>query len=281
VNVFGFFEKTDLTGADFLRVKNSGTHRICFTETHKNALTTYKGKFPFKFAVPFDNGIKQVFDLSTGLNLYRSAGGIAGWWVGLENEIQKEVVRNWILSQGTRVYMRDLLDISVCLSLNMSSDRKHTEIGELENRAKYNKDRVAIDQLANYMSKMICACPVLSRSDAIAPIPPRQNKDFDLPTEIAKILAPQIGKPLIHAGVWNGSKGQLKAVPFQDKWNTLEGVGFTPSPAAKITKSLILIDDLYQSGSTLNFIGAKIKNANNGEVMGMCAVKSMRDTDNN
>lgn len=281
VNIAELFEFKELTGADFRRIKNAGTNRICFTEANKNALAIYGGRFPYRFSIPFDKGIRQVFALTTGLKLFQSTSGIEGYWVGLENEAEKEVVQNWISAQGTKVYLLDLLDLSVCCSLNMTSNKKHTDIGELERKAKYNGDRAAIEELANRMSTMIGICPVLSKGAVVTAIPPRQGKGFDLPTELARLIASKVAKPLIVAGTWSSNKGQLKEIPFEEKWDTLDRVGFVPTAEAAQAKKVILIDDLYQSGSTLNFIGAKLKNANKGEVMGVCAVKSMRDTDNN
>ena len=279
MNLSSFFEQKDLTGEDFLRLKHlEGAHRICFVDTHKNALRVYRGKYKYSFSLPFANGIKRVFEAATSFSLYPSKN--SGIWTGLEDDAQKREVENWIHTQGTRVYLRDLLDLSMCLSMNMSDGGHRTEVGNLEHAAKYDRNAGCIDTLAKLMGETITSCPVLSTCDAIAAVPPRTGKDFDLPTELVFRISSFVNKPLVTAGSWNGAKSQLKKLAFEGKWEELEKVGFTPSEEAARSSRLLLIDDLYQSGSTLNFIGAKIKNVTRMEVMGLCAVKSMRDTDN-
>lgn len=45
--------------------------------------------------------------------------------------------------------------------------------------------------------------------------------------------------------------------------------------------SVILIDDKYQSGTTINFVASILRGAGAGAIYGLCIVKTARDTDNN
>ena len=70
----------------------------------------------------------------------------------------------------------------------------------------------------------------------------------------------------------------LQALPLDEKLKALCG-------AIEITgdvegKSIILIDDLYQSGSTMWTVAKLLKKRGARRVLGMGCVKSRRDTDN-
>lgn len=55
--------------------------------------------------------------------------------------------------------------------------------------------------------------------------------------------------------------------------------GLTAGPSV-IGKRVILFDDKYQSGMTLQFVASKLLEAGATDVYGLCAVKTWRDTDN-
>jgi len=52
------------------------------------------------------------------------------------------------------------------------------------------------------------------------------------------------------------------------------GAGITDRPA------VIVIDDKYQSGISIQFVASVLRAAGAGEIFGFCAVKTLRDTDN-
>jgi predicted amidophosphoribosyltransferase len=48
----------------------------------------------------------------------------------------------------------------------------------------------------------------------------------------------------------------------------------------KKAPSVILIDDKYQSGMTIQFVASRLYDAGTAKVYGLCAVKTLRDMDN-
>ena len=274
------FGRKSLTKKEFVALKaDEWPHRICYADTHKGALKPYRGKYAFKFSLPFYKGAAVVFEADTGIQLYPDRANNIGCWTGLHAEQQK-LVADWMAAQGTRVYMRDLLNVSLCLGGNMDEDFKHTELGELERRAKYDRDPLAIEELGNRVVRTLTSSSVFKRLKVVSVIPPRQGKEFDLPTEIATYVGRTVGIPFVPCGSWTKEKGQPKQATADQKWDLLEDAGFRPNEAISEKEKILLIDDLYQSGATLNFVASKLMNELNADVTGLCIVKSRRDTDN-
>ncbi|MBF0334071.1 MAG: nickel-dependent hydrogenase large subunit, partial [Alphaproteobacteria bacterium] len=59
-----------------------------------------------------------------------------------------------------------------------------------------------------------------------------------------------------------------------------EAAGLTMVPSLTGAPAVILIDDKYQSGVTLQYVASRLYQAGARRVYGLCAVKTMRDTDN-
>ena len=112
------------------------------------------------------------------------------------------------------------------------------------------------------------------------PIPPNPSKTFHLPLKLVRELAERTGK---RDGTTMIRKvretPKLQDLPLDEKLKALRG-------AIEITgdvegKSIILIDDLYQSNSTTMWTVAKLlKKKVARRVLGLACVKSWRDTDN-
>ena len=67
---------------------------------------------------------------------------------------------------------------------------------------------------------------------------------------------------------------------MQQKWDLLEQTGLCVRGDSLIGKKVILLDDMYQSGTTLNYIGRKILQAGARAVYGLTLVKSLSNADN-
>lgn len=101
---------------------------------------------------------------------------------------------------------------------------------------------------------------------------------------MTKLVSEKVGKQDVTGGfVFNGHKSSVKAANFDEKWNVWEDaqVSFQNSSAFNVNdKTIILIDDKYQSGITIQYIAMKLQQAGADEVYGLSFVKTLRDTDN-
>lgn len=187
-------------------------------------------------------------------------------------------------SENIEPYFEDELDVCYALDYNLSEDFithevGYTTCGSLEHKAKENQDVDARGQLVDILANLCEIHPMYRKARTIMPIPPNPSKTFHLSLELVRELAERTGK---RDGTTMIRKvretPKLQDLPLDEKLKALRG-------AIEITgdvegKSIILIDDLYQSGSTMWTVAKLLKKKGARRVLGLACVKSWRDTDN-
>ncbi len=155
----------------------------------------------------------------------------------------------------------------------------YTTCGGLEHKAKESQDAEARAQLVEILGNFCEIHPIYRKARTVMPIPPNPSKTFHLPVELAKELAEKTEKRDGTAMIRKVKETpKLQNLPLDKKLRALRG-------AIEITgdvkgKSIILIDDLYQSGSTMWTVAKLLKMKGAKRVLGLACVKSWRDTDN-
>lgn len=118
--------------------------------------------------------------------------------------------------------------------------------------------------------------PGLRRADAVLGVPANPPKD---PHNLPELLADRLGTSL---GIASG-RGilikeqptvELKNLPDPDKLAALDGKYRVARDLR--SKSIILVDDLVYSGTTLSFLGQLLKDYGAGRVIGLAATKTRR-----
>lgn len=228
------------------------------------------------------NSSIKIFEAQTGLEL-EFESNYQGYWRYV-NEEETAKIRDWMKSQGTLVFLRDCLSLSVALSNNFDKSGERTPIGQLQNEGKWKEDENSIRQLANMVEQQIRNLPYYKDGDLICSVPSPSDKGFDFPGKVASLVGEKVGKQNITGGfVFGGPKPSLKDVPFDKKWQVWEDaqVSFRSGDEFNIKdKTIILIDDLYQSGITIQYIAMKLQQAGAREVYGLSFVKTRGDKDN-
>lgn len=255
--------------------------RIHFRTSHANALKRNEGAaWVGSFSVPFSDTIDPLFREGTGLHLTPSKN-YSGSWVSIKNESDFAKIENWTANQGTRVFLRDSLALSIAIDFNFLEESQYTVVGELEMRAKKLADKNALIDLQTRCFEAIKELPFYSEADFIAAVPPRPGKGYDLPTCLARGVAETTGAyDLTSLFGWVGDKGSLKDEAVSDKWDRLEKAGLQLGDIKLEGKPVVLIDDLYQSGTTMQYVAMKLREAGAGPIFGLAVVKSWRDSDN-
>lgn len=181
-------------------------------------------------------------------------------------------------------YFEDELDHCFALNYNLVEDREigetgYTKYGRLEHEAKENRNKEALTELAEAFANLCENHPVYRRAGIVMPIPPNPSKTFHLPVELAKELAEKTGKRDGTALIKKVKETRrLQGLSFQEKPKELKGAIEIIGDVER--KSIILIDDLYQSGFTMWSIAKLLKKEGARRVLGLACVKSWRDTDN-
>ncbi len=235
------------------------------------------------FSVAIESA-KKVFEEQTGLDLKESQE-YENYWRYL-NQKEIKTVEKWEAKQGNLIYLRGCLSLSVALDTNFTdnSSRKRTKTGDLVDDGKHKMDQNSINELADTVSQVIQDLPYFQDADLICSVPASPAKDFDLPSSVTSLVSTKTAKQDVTGGfVFTGQKSFVKDSKFDEKWNNWEDakVTFHNSHAFNVNnKTVILIDDIYQSGMTIQYIAMKLQQAGAKEVYGCSFVKTLRDTDN-
>jgi len=254
--------------------------RRCFAD--HSGIQMAKKNGSKSFSVKFEETILPIYEAMTGCRLHHSPQ-YSNYWHSIDDDDDLVMIQRWESSQGSRVFLRDCLSLSVALGINFpdNNSHNHTELGELEHRAKQHRDKDAIKELAMRAIATINELPFYKDADFVAAVPPRPDKEFDLPTWIAKLVAVATKKPDITPYFkFGNTKGSVKEVALDKKWAAWEGSELTLDGVDLKDRKVILIDDKYQSGTTLQFVAMTLQKHGASEVYGLSLVKTLRDTDN-
>lgn len=162
---------------------------------------------------------------------------------------------------------------------------RYTEMRELVHGAKPYKRAVTAAHreqaavLAKAYAAFITQHPSYSRASVVTAVPGRAEKLFDLPAELAGKIAALCGK--IDGRQVVQKVRQTRPIKDckteQEKIDNVRNA-FAVTPGTHLAnKDVILIDDIYQSGFTLNEVGRVLFEAGAGSVFGLVATKTGRD----
>jgi hypothetical protein len=259
--------------------------RIAFAYTHSDQpkRTDREGvSYVGSFSVPFLESVGTIFTVDTGLRLFPSKVS-GGFWHSIRSEQDFEKIEKWVKSQGTRIFLRDCLDISIALDQNLTDNvsGQYTVLGKLESAAKNEPDEDTLSALMGHYCTAITNLPGYRDAKYIAAVPPRPDKLYDLPFTLAQRIANRLGLENLTLNFnFQNTKGTVKALSVSEKWGAWEQSGLTLARKLDGNPSVILIDDKYQSGITIQFVASRLRAAGAGQIFGLCAVKTLRDTDN-
>lgn len=219
------------------------------------------------------------------------AKGLRATYLRGTSDTELEAVRTFIDDLRPLVVLSDLTDASVALAIRAATTGAGppnlTELGRLIQVAKpYGKvaseeNRIAATKLARRLCQFVASMPIYESVDGVVAVPPSDPESaFSLPRGFAFALARSMGKAnLSEAVVKAKATPQLKNLAKGDKVEAL--IGSVTVDAAKIMgKTILVVDDLYQSGLTLNYIAEELRVAGAKVVFGLAAVKTLSNNDN-
>ena len=195
-----------------------------------------------------------------------------------EREFQRMAA--WIETNQDIVFIRSLLDSCIALAEHQVEPGCRSAIGELERSAKFDGNEASESQLIEAMIEAYRRLHADLEIDAICSVPPSKAGQTSLPNRIAARMASEFALEDLTCKLgWASAKPSVKETPVGEKWNVLEAVGLTVSGAFK-GRNVLIIDDMYQSGSTIHFVASKLRDAGCGDIHCFAVVKALGDTDN-
>lgn len=155
-------------------------------------------------------------------------------------------------------------------------DTTRSALGELLYQLKYNNQMQAASAIATAMAEFFTDKPiVLSRVELVVPVPPSSRRPVQPVTEIASQLAARLHKPWSATAVRKTRETPpLKHMAdLEHRREALDGA-FEVDPAQVNGKSVLLVDDLYRSGSTANAVTLSLIAAGAARVYFLAATRT-------
>lgn len=252
------------------------TKRIHFASTHATALK--RKDEPNKTGIlklPFSDSIGAIIEKTLGdeVKLFSSQYDDGVYRI-IKSEEEYQSLEKFIKEHQNLVFLRDNLDL--CLALDMNFDEEsHTEIGEWEFRAKYKNDADAEEKLVQACKEWLKKLPYFKDVDYICAIPNSQ-KDMQLPQRIVSRMDEFSFQNISDQIYWEDKKQSLKdATDTNEKLEILEEAKLKIDDNLNLNnKTVLLFDDLYMSGATMQYVAMKLKEAGASRVLGITIVKS-------
>jgi competence protein ComFC len=129
-------------------------------------------------------------------------------------------------------------------------DNTRSEMGELVYQLKYKQDQTKVDEIV----RLLDSIKGIEGFDLIVPIPPTNKNRPIKPVEvIAAALGKKRGVPVVLDALTNSGNEELKSVTDPVARNELlaEAIKLRGRKDQFKEKKILLVDDLYRSGSTL------------------------------
>ncbi len=137
-------------------------------------------------------------------------------------------------------------------------DTVRSQLGELVYRLKYRGDKSTISSIVEAIVKFVKTSGI--RPDVVVPMPPSKQRTFQPVFEVGSELAKALAIPLNGTSLKKSKvTAQMKDVgDFSARVATLEASFACDRSLAD--KSVLLLDDLFQSGASMNVASQILKN---------------------
>lgn len=150
-----------------------------------------------------------------------------------------------------------------------------TEMGELLYRLKYRGDASALEEILDTVERFIRSWDV--RFSRIVPVPPTAVRKVQPLFQVADGLGARLQVPVKRIDKSSRNREQLKNVyDFDERRRLLEGA-FVVSRSVAEGERILLLDDLYRSGATLNAAAEALADAGAAAVFVLALTKTRRN----
>ncbi len=207
-----------------------------------------------------------------------------------ERSAEFEQIKDCLNILGSYVAIRDCLALSFALDYDREGGKPgnpRTTIGRLRKRAKTyggppTKDTfAAADELIQACLEGLQELTCYDSATCVVAMPPSDpEKGFDLPEYLAAGISRGLGKPDRSTAVLTTRKRPpSKSVALEKKLSAIDGT-VSVAPDVFRNQIVLLVDDLYQSGVTMNYVAMLLLEAGAKKVFGLACEKTCRNDDN-
>lgn len=198
----------------------------------------------------------------------------------------------WVkLNKNTKDYFdEDSLDFCICSDWNFNFDGKsgRTVIGEVEYNFKYcgkiSEDDIKL--IEHYLNKCLFCISGYDDNILVTTIPAITEKQNKPSWELAHCIATALDTDFLTITLLN-DKPQMKSLDVSEKIKIWRGI-YADNRQIDMSvdsdeidgKTVIIVDDLYQSGASMWCYAEYLKSMGALNVLGISLVKSLKDSDN-
>ena len=272
---------TKVVDMDVIRafIDDENPKRINFASHHSNALRRVgRDGIVGRIVLPFNDTIEPIACHCLGMEhfLFSSKFGNS-FYRQIYREEEYQQISMFIEQVRDVVFLRDTLDLSIALSMHETEPGQRTALGEHEYQVKYqqgNKDTTEdLAVLTAELQHRLEELPYFKLADYVCAVP--SSKPF-----IRQIIDSLNGFSFtdISACVrWDNKSGSLKNVETADeKLDMIQSWDFRIAEETDLNnKTILLLDDMYQSGVTMQYVAMRLKESGAKRVFGIAIVKSL------
>lgn len=271
--IFDGVPRKCITKDTILALVQEDKKRVCFAHYQQQALKRDENDVRVGvFKIPFSNTIYPLFRRVTGLDLFPSRYG-DGYYRYVESEGEYVAIKKFIDEYQELVFLRDNLDLSLAMGMHCVYETGRTQLGDLEYQAKYNGDERAVCELSEMCDNLLSSLPFYTNADMIVAM----SSTRGLPEKIVSRLTKFEGEKVVKRLCWGAEKDELKNITDNaQKVEVLDAAGLIIDVDVK-DKVVVLLDDMYKTGTTMQYVAMKLKDAGANRVFGFSIVKSLSD----
>ena len=164
----------------------------------------------------------------------------------------KKITGNWVSGYALDVHTLSSIHVGINEFGHDVFDTKRSELGELLYRLKYNGDRSAAAEIVTAAAAFVK--PSLRKFDLIVPVPPSGERALQPVILLANGIGGARGLPVANCIGTTRSPTQLKGVMEVERRKELLDGLYSVDAAQTQGKNILLFDDLFRSGATMNAI---------------------------
>ncbi len=260
-------------------IDDENPKRINFASHHSNALRrSDKDNIVGRIVLPFEETIEPIARHCLGMNrfLFPSKFGNS-FYRQIYSEEEYARIASFVEQVSDVVFLRDTLDLSIALSMHETELGVRTALGEYEYQVKYQQgNKNTTDDLAALTAELqhrLDELPFFKLADYVCALP--SSKPF-----VRQIIDGLNGFSFTDISVqvsWENKNGSLKNVETADeKLDMIQSWGFRIAEDTDLKdKTILLLDDMYHSGVTMQYIAMRLKESGAKRVFGIAIVKSL------
>lgn len=250
----------------------------------------------WRLILPFPNSFQNAFQTMSSVtaipHVSKKNGNLCLFLKGIAaDEKPPQEIYDWITTVGEYVAMKDKLALSFALDFDRKGGdpkKPQSEVGALRviakpyGRATATKETTAaadllVDRCIAFLKAMTC----YESASCVAAVPPSNPRNpYNLPRYLAKRISAKWERADLSEHVRTiEARGSIKSTAVANKLDALLGtIGVDADVFHK--KNVLLIDDLYQSGITMNYCALMLLRAGARKIFGLACEKTCRNDDN-